>query len=266
MSDAPAARGPLASQYLSVPSEIRRALVTLRDHCLPVKLQFPSTDDEFAARILDVTAAHLLLEDVKPREGLQRLRDGEPFSLTARFDGIYARADGLTVHEIGDDYGMPYGIVALPAELLFQQRRHSERFAVPPRLAPEGARVSLKRRGRTMTGTIADLSAGGCRVLLDAVSDPEVATGEVLERCEIEIPGQLVFTARVVIRHQRYNKSTSQLECGCEFDRMRLADRRRLERFIHVLAKAVDPLPPAPANAPNRPRRRDPTVAPAPRR
>jgi c-di-GMP-binding flagellar brake protein YcgR len=264
MSDAPAARGPLASQYLSDASAIRRALVTLRDHCLPVKVQFPSTDDEFAARILDVTAAHLLLEDVKPREGLQRLRDGEPFSLTARLEGVYARADGLAVHEVGDDYGVPYCIVALPAELLFQQRRHSERFAVPPRLAPEGARVSLKRRGRTLTGTIADLSAGGCLALLDAVSDPEVATGELIERCEVEIPGQLVFTARIVVRHQHYNKSTSQLECGCEFDRMRLTDRRRLERFIHALAKAVDPLPPAPASAPSRRSHRDPTASRAP--
>jgi c-di-GMP-binding flagellar brake protein YcgR len=261
MSDAPAPRGPLASQYLHDRSEIRRALVALRDHCQPVKLTFLPADEEFAARILDVTATHLLLEDVKPRTGLQRMRDGEPFSLTARPDGVYARADDLRVVEVGDDYGVPYCVVALPAELLFQQRRRSERFAVPPTIATHGASIALQRGDRPLGGRIADISAGGCRAIFDVVSDPGLQIGETIQRCDIEIPGRLSFATACSIRHQRLNKQTSQLECGVEFERMRLADRRRLERFIELLAKAADPQHTAPASAPSPPHHRDPTAS-----
>jgi c-di-GMP-binding flagellar brake protein YcgR len=261
MSEAPSAHGAIASQFLRARSDIQRAFVLFRDHCLPVKLQFPSADEEFAARILDVTPTRFLLEDVKPRTGLQRLRDGEPFSLAIRVDGLYARADGLQVLEVADDYGVPYCVVALPPELLYQQRRRSERFALPPAISIHDARVILHRAERVLNGRIADISAGGCRVLLDVVTDPELRSGELIERCEIDVPGQLSFTTPCAIRHQLLNKQLGRLECGIEFEQMRLADRRRLERFIQLIAKTVDPTRSASANAPSRPRRPDPTNA-----
>jgi c-di-GMP-binding flagellar brake protein YcgR len=258
MSDVPVPRGPPASEYLREPSEIRRALVSLRDHCLPVKLQFLPVDEEFAARILDVTATQLLLEDVKPRSGLQRLRDGETFTLSARLDGVYARAGGLRVVEVGDDYGVPYCVVALPSELLYQQRRHSERFVVRPSIAPHSACIALHHAERVLCGRVVDISAGGCRAVFDVVCDPELRIGEMIERCEFDIPLQLAFTTRCMIRRQQLNKQTSQLECGLEFDGMRLTDRRRLERFIQLLAKVADS-PANPASVPNPLRHRDPT-------
>jgi len=265
MSDAPVPRGPLASQYLHESSEIRRAMTALRDHCLPVKLQFLSADEEATARILDVTASHLLLEDVKPRDALQRLRDGEQFSLTARFDGVYARADDLRVVEVGDDYGVPYCVVALPTELLYQQRRRAERFAVTPSIAPRGASIALHHAERVLGGRIADISVGGCRAVFDVVSDPELGVGASIPRCDIDVPQQLAFTTRGAVRHVRLNKQTSQLECGVEFEGMRLADRRRLERFIELLAKAADRPRADPASAPSPQRSRHPTASRAPR-
>ena len=264
MSDAPAPHSPLASQYLHESSEIRRAIVALRDHCLPVKLQFLSAEEEATARILDVTASHLLLEDVKPRAALQRLRDGVAFSLTARFDGVYARADDLHVIEVGDDYGVPHCIVPLPAELLYQQRRRTERFTVPPSIAPRGASITLHHTERALSGRVADISAGGCRAVFDVVSDPELGVGTSIERCDIDVPQRLAFTTRCTIRHVRLNKQTSQLECGVEFERMRLADRRRLGRFIELLAKAAE-VRANPASAPSPPQSRHPTASRAPR-
>jgi c-di-GMP-binding flagellar brake protein YcgR len=240
MSELQAAPGPIASQYLSDRGEIERVFRIFRDHALPVKLRFGRAEEEFTARILEVTGSQFLLEDMRPRTGMHLLRNREPFSLAGRVDGIYAHVDELRVAEVSEDRGVPYYVVPLPKEMLYQQRRRTQRFRLPLD-ATDGARITLYRAERELSGHLADISAGGCRAIFDVVVDPKIAADEVVDRCDIDIPNLLILTSRTIIRHQSLNKQTGQLACGIEFAEMRLADRRRLERFITKIAKISDP-------------------------
>jgi len=232
---------PLASGFLTQRSEIERVFRIFRDQCSLVQLRFGRVEDQFTARVLEVTDKVFLLEDIRPRNGLRLMRDGEPFSLAGRVDGIYAHVDELRVTETAEDRGVPYFVCKLPAGMLYQQRRRAARFRLPLSVAKDGARITLHRSDRPLSGYLVDISAGGCRVVFDVKSDPELLPDEVVERAEIDIPHLLALTARAVIRHHAYNKQTGQLACGIEFSEMPVRDRRRLEQFIQKISKIADP-------------------------
>src|SRR5262245_23574196 len=158
MAEAQASPRPAASQFLTDRAEIERVFRMFRDHCLPVQLRFGGAGDEFSARVLEVLRAQFLLEDIHPRTGLRLLRDGVPFSLAGRVDGIYAHVKELRVAETAEDRGVPYFIVPLPAEVLYQQRRRTDRFRLPPRVAADGARIALHRHERVLNGFLSDIS------------------------------------------------------------------------------------------------------------
>jgi c-di-GMP-binding flagellar brake protein YcgR len=173
---------------------------------------------------------------------MRLMRDREPFSLAGRVDGIYAHVNELRVSETAEDRGVPYFVLNLPSELLYQQRRRAARFRLPLSVSKDGARLTLHRTDRALSGYLVDISAGGCRVVFDVTCDPQIQKDEVIERSEVDIPHLLALTLRTVIRHHSYNRQTGQLACGIEFSEMPVRDRRRLEQFIQKIAKIADPV------------------------
>ncbi len=73
------------------------------------------------------------------------MRDQEPFSLAGRVDGIYAHVSEMRVDETAEDRGVPYFVVNLPNEFLYQQRRRAARFRLPLSVSKDGARLTLHR-------------------------------------------------------------------------------------------------------------------------
>ncbi|MGH8598597.1 MAG: hypothetical protein ACREXT_18235, partial [Gammaproteobacteria bacterium] len=69
MAEAQALPRSIASQFLNDRAEIERVFRIFRDHCLPVHLRFGRAEDEFSARVLEVTGSQFLLEDIRPRTG-----------------------------------------------------------------------------------------------------------------------------------------------------------------------------------------------------
>ena len=242
MTEAQASGGVAASAYLTDRAEIQRVFRIFRDQCSPVQLRFGRAEDEYTARVLEVTDKGFLLEDIRPRTGLRLMRDREPFSLAGRVDGIYAHVNELRVTETAEDRGIPYFVLKLPAEMLYQQRRRVARFRLPLSVTRDGARITLHRADRALSGYLVDISVGGCRAVFDVKSDPQFEQDEVVERSDLDVPHLLALTARAVLRHHTYNKQTGQLACGIEFIEMSVRDRRRLEQFIQKISKIADPL------------------------
>jgi hypothetical protein len=240
MTEAHATAGVNASQFLTERDAIERVFRIFRDQCSTVQLRF-ERGDECTAHVLEVRDGEFLLEDIRPRHGMRWMRDQEPFSLYGRVDGIYAHAAELRVRETREDRGLPYFVLRLPRELLFQQRRRAARFRLPLSVTKDGARITLHREERRLSGYLVDISAGGCRVVFNVKHDPQLRPDEVIERAEIEIPHLLSLTARAVLRHHLYNKENGQLACGIEFVEMPVRDRRRLEQFVAKIAKVADP-------------------------
>ena len=240
MAQAQASAGFVASRYLQDHGEIQRVFRAFRDQSSIVQVRFFGADNEFTARILEVTHTQFLLDDIRPRAGIGLMRVGEPFSLAGRVDGTYAHVDELRVAEITVDRGVPCFVLDLPTEILYQQRRRAQRYRLPQAVLKDRARITLHREEGPLRGYLVDISTGGCRVVFDVPSDPGLRQDEVVARCELEIPNFLNITAETIVRHLSMNTQTGQLACGIQFAEMTGNDRRRLKQFLANLAKVAD--------------------------
>lgn len=238
---------PIFTTYLKTPAEVSRALKTMRNQRIGLKLTFENETTIYTARILDVLENELLIEDVHPRGGLKLMTARRRFAFSGRADGLYLYSEANQISRIDEDRGVPYFRVPLPKNALFQQRRQAARYQVPIRAHSNPATVTLfrstatdKDHGNTLDGRMLDISAGGCRIAIPGPVHPPLETDEALKSLSIQIPGKFDLSGQAIIRHASYNKLTRKVICGMEFTGMHVTDRRRLEQFIHSLSRAEE--------------------------
>ncbi len=224
------------SRYLSDPDDIARTLKILRDQRSMLSLRFEGIEEAYSAKVLDISSKHLILEDIRPRNGLQYAREARVFTVSARADGIYAYFTDCKVASIEAERGIPYFLLKLPSSMLYQQRRRSARFRLPLAVAATGASIRLHREGHSFTGKIIDISAGGCRASFSAKPEPKFDEAEQAD-CDIEIPHLLEVGAKAVIRH--HHTEEDRVICGIELQEMLVSDRRRLEEFVQNIARTA---------------------------
>ena len=237
MSEAQITAQGSVSRVLTEEPAIERAFRIFRDQRSSISLRFEGEARSYSARILDARETQFLLEDIRPRDGLRLLHRAAPFALTARTEGLYAYGEGLRVAEVADDRGVPYFIVPYPPRLLTQQRRRAARYRLPQAVAGPGSHVRLTRKSGTVDAQLIDISTGGCRVAFDQTIEPAFAADEPIEKCEITVSNMLSLSAEAIVRHHATEPETQRLQCGVEFLKMSVPDRRRLEQFIHAISR-----------------------------
>ena len=245
-----------ASKYLTEPSEIVAALKVFRDHRAPLTLRFDGELQSFTVRILDVNNDELLLEDMQPRNGLPFMNQRRPFSLACRTQGVYLYVAESRADRTDSERGVPYFHVHLPHQVLFQQRRRSSRVKLPLRVSTNNASVRLFRSGEPgeepQSGSLIDVSVGGCRAEFEGPADPPFQADEPIKHCEIHVPPLLEVHASAIVRHFSVTRGGKRIVAGIELTEMDVTDRRRLEQFIEQIDRT--------RNADTRPARRDQTT------
>ena len=225
------------SRYLTRREDILDALKVLRDQRNQLKLSV-SDEETLTCKVLDVVDDGFLIDDIKPRTALATLRKRPKFSLSGRGDGTYVFIETAQIIDEGQASELPYFHVALPSQLLCQQRRRAPRFRLPLRVSAKGARITLFR-DTAMHGRLIDISAGGCRAAFEPphLGDP-LRLEEQIASCTIFLPPSLEIASEAVLRHFHTRKD-GVLVCGLELTRMHVADRRRLEIFIQSLSRTT---------------------------
>lgn len=237
---APSNHNPTQSRYVSEPEEMAQIFKVLRDQRAELQLRFDGETQPYRGKVLDLKDGSVLIEDIHPREGMRLLREGRPFALAARIDGLYVHAVQNHAHKADSERNVPFFHMTLPHNMLCQQRRRATRFRLPLRVAANGARVTLFPAGKEakpLSGTIIDISAGGCRAEFSECKFRPIHDDDPLEGCALSIPNLLELKAKAAIRHSSFDARRHVLTCGIEFTEMDVTDRRRLEQFIQSLAR-----------------------------
>lgn len=225
--------------YLTDAGDIAPILKILRDHSAALELRLPGADGEYTGRILDLGKNEFLLQDVRPRDGLTKLRPGTRFTFAARLDGLYICGEECTVAGVESERGLPYFRASLPRRLLRQQRRRHTRIALPPRVSPNEGTIRLTRTQGSITsldGQIIDISVGGCRAVFKGAVVPVLTLNETLPACELGVTATLRLSAAGIIRHSSWDAKQRTTTCGIEFVEMNITDRRRLEHYVQQLS------------------------------
>jgi c-di-GMP-binding flagellar brake protein YcgR len=224
------------SRILRDREAIWRVFRDFHDRGDQVALRFESVNAVYTARILEVDHRRVTLEGVHPRSGEVLLNAGRAFTLSGRSEGAYIyssrnRCAGSTESESGSRFA-----VDLPDELLLHQRRRGPRFTLPASLRGGRARIALTCDGQILSGSIEDLSAGGCRATFDPGS-LDMLSRQTFDGARLDVAGLLSVRMRAVMRHQVTDAKTGTITCGFEFVRMSALEQTRLEQFVRNLAK-----------------------------
>lgn len=225
------------SRYIADRATIAAAFKHFRDQRTKVKVRFDGVDERYTATILDLVDGNVLLEDIVPRSGLSHLRKGCNFSMAARGDGLYMYVDGVSSYKSDSERGIPYFWIRMPASVLYQQRRRTERVELPLRVKSQGARIRIITDETELLGDILDLSAGGVRAQFCGIEDQPIVSEQVLPTCVLHIRDQLELSSQAAVRHVQLDRRNSVLNCGLELTKMHVTDRRRLEQYVQSLAR-----------------------------
>ena len=237
----PAIAAPVApdSRYLQNRTDIITCLKQLRDQRAEISVRVDGNAETFKCKLLDVSDHDFLIEDVMPRSGFNIIRDAKRISLSSRGTGSYMFIEDARMEKWDSERGIPYFHIALPKQMLFQQRRRSARFRLPLRVSASGASITMFDN-QSLVGRIIDISAGGCRAEFELPTLWKVKSDEYFDNCAITIPKLLEIHAEAIVRHFHENKHSQTLVCGIELIKMHVTDRRRLEHFIQTIAKSAE--------------------------
>lgn len=238
--ESPRRHSAAQTRYLRDPQDIAQVFKLLRDQRAKLQLRFDEEHAVYTAKVLDLQDSSVLIEDIHPREGMSLMRSGKPFAISARTDGMYVHSVQNRVHKADSERSVPFFHVRLPENLLWQQRRHALRYTLPLRVAIGGAQVTLYPASeglKPLTGTIIDISSGGCRAEFSGYKFCPIQEGDPLESCVLQVPKFLELSTDAAIRHSSFDPARRVLSCGIEFTEMHVTDRRRLEQFIQSMSR-----------------------------
>jgi c-di-GMP-binding flagellar brake protein YcgR len=234
----------IQSRYLTDADEVAQVFKVLRDQRAELQLRFDQEAQPYRGKVLDLKDGSILIEDIHPRDGMRLLREGRPFAIAARIDGLYVHATQNRAHKADSERSVPFFHIALPRSMLCQQRRRAARFRLPLRVAANGARVTLYPAAKDATplsGSTIDISAGGCRAEFSNCRFRPIHDDDPLTGCALSIPNLLELEASAAIRHSSLDTRRHVFTCGIEFTEMDVTDRRRLEQFVQSLARISQP-------------------------
>ena len=226
------------SRFVTAQADLQRCFKQFRDQRMPLHLTLDEDKSQITARVLDVTAQGVLIEDIKPRDALSKLRKRPSFSLSVRDQGCFAFAEQGRIDSEGEERGLPYFLMPFPERMVFQQRRKAARLRLPSRVSAAGAHVTIFA-DESKVGKIIDISSGGLRAAFGPEVEVELSVDMVISDCAVNLPPVLEIHSQGIIRHCHRQKDGS-LVTGIELTEMHLSDRRRLEQFISSLARHQD--------------------------
>ncbi|RMG50477.1 MAG: hypothetical protein D6717_13835 [Gammaproteobacteria bacterium] len=190
-------------------------------------------DDEsqtYATAVLAVfpDRERLVLDELTPEEGHQRLIEEKHIRCHALLDGIRTSFSSQLVHHDSKD-GISYYVLAYPERIFYEQKREDYRVRVARELR---SAVRIEER---VEGQVHDLSLGGLGILFPGHS--HFHTGEILMNATIILPNKRTIQCDLEVRHQSEVPELNKKRVGCRFLRLEPPARREIQRCVLYLER-----------------------------
>ena len=227
-----------SGQLLTSHEDIYRALRALQLSRSLITLRFGHDAHAYSSLLIhcDLEQRRFVLDEVRPDAGNARLKQGEHFTLIAFYDGIQVLIkDCIVLTSSVPNFPHAYAL-AFPKSLYHKQRRQVYRANVARTSKASIALASDDREG-VLQGRVADISPLGIGCEFSGFVHPDLKTGEVFERCRLNINSELAFESSLIVRHPAYRKDTDTTLCGFEFKDLDTASQKSLDRFILYLQR-----------------------------
>lgn len=218
------------AETVKTPSRILHLLERARSCGYELHAAVPGCDEIWRTRIsrIDTDASQIIYGQLTPATW-RSANLAQPAEIHCLVPGCrFAYSAVLTPT---DETGICYFESDLPSSLRYQQLR--KRFRV--NIVSERAGVVIEIPDGRLEGALMDLSEGGCRARLSE-SCAELATGLVLENCQIWLEDSLDLRCQVEVRHLR--AAGDAQEVGMAFVSLSTQAEQELQRCIADLQRA----------------------------
>lgn len=183
---------------------------------------------------VDTDQGYLLLDELNPLDGHQRLAAGSHLRASCRIRGVEL-SFRTTVSEISGESGVAYYRVPMPEELHYQQRREHYRVEVGRGLVIP-IYLILEPDGK-VDGQLCDLSAGGLHMRLETTT--LLKRGQRIDRCTIPLPKGDEFRTALEVRYARFEDNAKWLRVGARFLDLSRAQRNRIQRVVAQIEREL---------------------------
>ena len=228
---------PQPPEVLTTPLEISGNLRQLQDSHDPLIITFHERSQRFQSYLVDIDrdSNTMALDEMIPRDGERFLLAGEPYRVEGFHDGVRIAWDSNGPLTISETDGARCYRGALPAEVVYHQRRNAFRAAL--KLAQL---VSVELGGDKLkspiSGKLLDISATGCKLRFEGDITSSLQLGQVYDRFIAALPfGSM--TAPVELRYLHFEERISTTFAGVRFHNMSGLVQRQVERFVYQLQR-----------------------------
>lgn len=222
-----------STEHITSPAQIATILKRLQEGHALLTASFPGDNKVYNTAILgvDATENQVLLDELNPVEGHNRVQAGSRLQLQGRAAGIETRFT-VVVAAVDIEQNIYLYRVSLPEYVIYRQRRDSVR--VPVKLSLD-ASVTLTSADKRAKARLVDLSAGGFGAIV--IDGDRLAVGERYQ-CRIDLPGQTAIAAEAEIRFAS-DEAGQQRRLGARLLALPLQEKRRVERLVMQLQREL---------------------------
>ncbi len=228
---------PEAEETIADHEEIASQLALLLASRATLGIGIEEGQEVYLSRALEIVPedGYLVLDELVPSEGNQRLRSGTRILVTARSRGTLLRFY-TEVQEIASERGLAYYRLRWPRLIGLQQRRRHFRVFVPmsqsvPVLLATDDDVRLQ-------GELRDLSVSGFSARLPEQLPVRLVTGQVLPSCRLALPdhGQVIVPVELrYLEAPRDQRRSARI--GGRFLRLSTQTERQLEKMVRAIER-----------------------------
>ncbi len=195
----------------------------------------PEVPGSFNSAILelDPDSGRLVIDELKPKSGHERLLQAGRLVARARVRGVEIRFSAA-LEEAGNESGVAFYRLRWPDAIDYLQKRSSFRIKVsmtsPLTVLLEGD------GGERFEGRAIDLSEQGIRVEMDSYLSMQ--PGRQMP-CQLNLPNGSHAACRLEIRHVRTLEATGNIQFGARLVDLPPAQRRDVARLVADIQRAL---------------------------
>ena len=203
----------------------RRALLTVT---------LPGISTVYNSSILEINSeqGYLLLDELNPKEGHEKLLELKKLSAMASVKGVEMRFT-TTLEKVGKESGISLYRVGFPDIVWHHQKRQNFRITIEP-----GLHIPIKfklKNGQLVRARLIDISETGIRALMETPVELEI--GAEIPICEVALPDGTNISSKFELRFNKFNKKDNTLIIGGRFINLPRANQRELSRKVSAMQR-----------------------------
>ncbi len=228
--------GPQPPKVLKAPVEIQANLRLLQDSRDSLLITFADRNQRFQSFLVDIDRDRgmVALDELIPNTGERFLQNGEAFRVEAFHEGVRIAWECERPVQFGEHDGVPCYWAALPAEVLYHQRRNAYRASIK-QSQPIAAEIAGEKLRAPLSGQLLDISATGAKLRFAGnVADaciPARSTKTSAPSCHSAI------SSAIELRHVRFDEKLDATFAGVRFSEMSGLAQRQVDRFVYQLQR-----------------------------